>query len=134
MFLSVSTEAQPRPETVRILVVDDDTDMRLYLTGCLNRFGLAGLTITEAADGQEALHLAHALVPALIVSDLLMPGLDGVALCRALKADPRTAAIPFLLISGETHALPSCADAFLEKPFDAAGLRAHVERLLPRPA
>ncbi len=117
-----------------VLIADDDADMRLYLTGCLNGLGLPNLTISEAANGREALHLAHALVPALVVSDMLMVGLDGVALCRALKADPRTAAIPFLLISGETRAPLDCADAFLEKPFDAAGLRAHVERLLPRPA
>jgi CheY-like chemotaxis protein len=134
MFVSVLTESQPGPRPIQILIADDDADMRLYLTGCLNSFGLAGLTITEASDGQEALYLAHALVPALVVSDLLMPGLDGAALCRALKADPRTSAVPFLLISGETRAPPDCADAFLEKPFDAAGLRAHVERLLPRPA
>ncbi|NBB87168.1 MAG: response regulator [Bacteroidetes bacterium] len=134
MSSSLVTPAQPRPTSLRVLVADDDADMRLYLTGCLHGFGLSGLVITEATDGREALRLARVLKPAFIISDLLMPGLDGVAFCHALRADPRTAAIPFLLISGVTRAPPPCADGFLEKPFDAAGLRVHVERLLPRPA
>jgi CheY-like chemotaxis protein len=62
-----------------------------------------------------------------------MPGLDGLALCRALKADPGTHAIPILLVSGETRALPSDGDGFLAKPFNALRLRAEVERLLRGP-
>lgn len=104
--------------------------MRLYLTGCLREVGGEMPRITEAANGREALHLAHALLPDLVVSDMVMPGLDGIAFCRALKADPRTAAIPFLLISGKTRAPPHCADGFLEKPFNATGLRRYIERLL----
>jgi CheY-like chemotaxis protein len=111
-----------------VLVADDDADMRLYLRGCLR--GLGAARVLEAADGHEALRLAPAAD--LVVSDVLMPGLDGVALCRALKADESTRAIPVLLVSGETAA-PACADGFLEKPFNAAGLRGEVERLLARP-
>ncbi|MEP0547222.1 MAG: response regulator [Rhodothermales bacterium] len=122
--------ASPPPIALQILVVDDDADMRLYLSGCLHNCGLAALTITEASSGREALLLAHTAAFDLIVSDLVMPGLDGLALCRALKADAATAAVPFLLVSGETRAPPPCADGFLVKPFNAAGLRAHVERLL----
>jgi CheY-like chemotaxis protein len=114
-----------------VLVADDDADMRLYVTGCLRSFGLGTLTITEAANGREALLLAHTLVPALIISDVVMPCLDGLALCRALKADVATAAIPFLLLSGETRAPPHCADGFLVKPFNAASLRVCVGRLIP---
>ena len=121
------------PDAPRILVADDDADMRLYLTGCLRGYGWPGLTVTEAADGREALLLARALRPALVISDLAMPGLDGHALRDALKADPATAAIPFLLITGQTRAPPSWADGFLAKPFNAAGLRPHVERLLAAP-
>lgn len=62
-----------------------------------------------------------------------MPGLDGYALCRALKADVALATIPLVLISGATPAPPSCADSFLAKPFNAARLRAHVEHLLRNP-
>jgi CheY-like chemotaxis protein len=121
-----------RRETLSVLVADDDADMRLYLTGCLQGF-VAVLTVTEATNGREALVLARTLALDLIISDLVMPGLDGLALCHALKADAATTAIPILLVSGETRAPPDCADGFLEKPFNAAGLRAHVERLLARP-
>ncbi|CAN5529290.1 N/A [soil metagenome] len=127
-------EALPLRASLQILVADDDADMRFYLTGCLHGCGLEGLTVTEAGNGRDALLLARALAFDLIISDLVMPGLDGHALCRALKADAATAAIPFLLVSGEVQAPPDCADGFLEKPFNAAGLRTHVERLLARHA
>ena len=120
----------PRPEAGIVLIADDDADMRLYLRGCLRIEGVGA--VLEAADGTEALRLAQDVMPALIISDVLMPGLDGNALCRALKADPRTRAIPFLLISGETRAPPPCTDGFLPKPFNMATLRAHVRPLLGR--
>ena len=119
-----------RPEAGTVLIADDDADMRLYLRGCLRIAGVG--EILEAADGREALRLARSARPALIISDVLMPGLDGGALCRALKADPQTRAIPFLLISGETLAPPPCTDGFLPKPFNMATLRAHVRPLLER--
>jgi CheY-like chemotaxis protein len=127
-------EAPPLPTVLQILVADDDADMRLYLAGCLRGFGWAALTVTEVGNGRDALLLARTLAFDLIISDLVMPGMDGFALCRALKADAATAAVPFLLISGEMRAPPDCANGFLEKPFNAAGLRAHVERLLAPPA
>jgi CheY-like chemotaxis protein len=126
-------EAPTLPAALHVLIVDDDADMRLYLTGCLRGLGWATLTITEAGNGRDALLLARAFSFHLIISDLVMPGLDGFALCRALKDDAATAAVPFLLVSGETRAPPDCADGFLAKPFNAAGLRVHVERLLARP-
>lgn len=107
--------------------MDDDADMRLYLRQCLLSYGLND--IIEAADGQEALVLARALEPGLVISDWLLPGLDGNALCRAMKADPALAGIPFVLISGETRAPPSCADGFLDKPFNAARLRLYLQRV-----
>ncbi|RME62420.1 MAG: response regulator [Caldilineae bacterium] len=120
-----SYAAHPGPR--RILVVDDDADMRLYLRSCLLSYGLRD--IIEASDGQEALALARALEPELVICDLLLPGLDGHALCRAMKADPALAGIPFVLISGETRAPPSCADGFLDKPFNAARLRLYLQRV-----
>lgn len=121
---------------LRILVADDDDDMRLYLRSCLRTLDLDGygsVRVHEATDGREALHLARALLPDLVISDVVMPGIDGRALLKALKADPATAAIPVLLISGEMRGPPSEAEGFLAKPFNATGLRAHVERLLARP-
>lgn len=116
--------------TLTVLVADDDADMRLYLRVCLQRMGAA--RVLEAADGHEALTLASGAD--LVVSDVRMPDLDGVALCRALKADARTHSLPVLLVSGE-GALPpgSGAGGFLAKPFNAAVLRAEVARLLAPP-
>jgi len=116
----------PLSDPILVLVADDDADMRLYIRGCLR--SRADIRIVEAADGDKALELAQTLHPDLIVSDLVMPGLDGAALCRALKADVQTHDIPFLLVSGEARA--SCADRFLAKPFNAAGLRAEVAHLV----
>ena len=121
-----SKATTPLGDQILVLVADDDADMRLYIRGCLRSRG--DIRIVEATDGDEAFALAQTLLPDLIVSDLVMPGLDGAALCRALKADGRTREIPFLLVSGEAQA--SCADRFLAKPFNAAGLRAEVAHLV----
>ena len=112
----------------RIVVADDDADMRFYLRGCLRALGVDD--VLEAADGEAALLLAHEPGVGLVVADLRMPGLDGEALCLALHADAATAAIPVLLISGEAAGPPVCADGFLAKPFNAAGLRSQLDRLL----
>jgi CheY-like chemotaxis protein len=111
-----------------ILVVDDDADMRLYVRGCLRAMGIEH--VLEAADGREALHLAGGLSPDLIISDVVIPGLDGRALCRALKADIQTRSIPILLLSGETRGPPTEGDGFLAKPFNATQLGGEVRRLL----
>ncbi|MEM8556741.1 MAG: response regulator [Bacteroidota bacterium] len=100
-----------------ILIVDDDADMRLYLRSCLN-----GTHVVEAADGVEALHVARAVRPSLVLSDVTMPHLDGVALRRALRADPDLWDVPVVLISGHPEAASPCADGFLAKPFNARDL------------
>lgn len=112
--------------TWTVLVADDDADMRLYLRGCLGRLGAA--RVLEATDGHEALRLAP--LADLVISDVLMPGLDGQALCRALHANPATAATPVLLVSGVTAPADVLPVGFLAKPFNAADLRRAVERLL----
>jgi CheY-like chemotaxis protein len=116
----------PLGDQILVLVADDDADMRLYIRGCLRSRG--DIHIIEAADGDEAFALAQTLLPDLIVSDLVMPGLNGDALCRALKAGADTRDIPFLLVSGEART--AYADRFLAKPFNAAGLRAEVNQLV----
>ena len=110
----------------RVLIADDDREMRAYI-----RHGLRGTAlVTEAADGAEALILARLSTPDLVIADVRMPGLDGHALCAALHADAATAGVPVLIVSGEPDDQGGCADGFLTKPFNAAGLRAAVARLL----
>ncbi|HMB91154.1 MAG TPA: response regulator [Rhodothermales bacterium] len=114
-----------------VLIVDDDADMRLYLRSCIE--ALRHTQVLEAEDGLEALHLLRKVPVDLVISDVVMPRLDGVALCRALKANADFAAIPFVLISGEETEAPLEADAFLAKPFNAALLQACLGPLLNRP-
>ncbi|MEM0961972.1 MAG: response regulator [Bacteroidota bacterium] len=118
--------SSPSPWT--ILVVDDDDDMRLYVRRCLHRLG--AVRVVEAGDGREALRIAQTLIPDLVLADWAMPRLDGIALCRALRADPATSRIPLLLMTG-LRGPPACADGVLEKPFNASVLCDHAQRLLP---
>ena len=121
-------DAIPASALGSAVVADDDPDMRLYLSSTLRGMGFE--TVYEAADGRSALRMAHNDSVSLVVSDYLMPGLDGLAVCDALKADADTAEIPFLLITGQVRVPPTCSDGFLPKPFNAAKLRSAVRDLL----
>jgi two-component system response regulator ResD len=122
----------PAPRT--ILVADDDDAVRHLVALTLAR---GALMVVQAGDGAEALALARCLRPDLAVLDVLMPGPDGIAVCRALKADPATAAMPVVIVTAEAgpdargRALAAGADAYLTKPFSPAALLALVRDLLP---
>ncbi|WP_420992532.1 response regulator [Cupriavidus sp. 30B13] len=113
----------------RVLVADDNADLRDYMRRIL---GAAGHAVTACADGQEALELARAAPPDLIVSDVMMPRLDGFGLLRALRADPELRDTPVLLLSARAGeearigGLASGADDYLTKPFSARELLARV--------
>ena len=137
-LVAVKPAAAERAEPVTghrrtVLVVDDDVEMRRYLRRCLAE--LETVVVHEAADGLEALERARAGGLDLIVSDVAMPRLDGVGLCRALHADAALRTIPVLLITAESASadLPGGAAGVLAKPFDAVRLRATVDRLLAPP-
>jgi CheY-like chemotaxis protein len=117
-----------------ILIVDDDPDMRLYLRGCLRGLGEATRPVIEAADGVEALRRVRADSVGLVISDVVLPRMDGLALRQAIREDSVHAQLPVLMISGEPEAaLPyGPYDAFLAKPFNARELRAAVSGLLKR--
>jgi len=114
-----------------ILVADSSADMRLYIEGCLHALG--PVRVVQAADGRAALHVAHAVQPALVIAEHLLLGPSGRVFCRALDADPRTRGIPVLIIGDEAPSPPAMGDGFLAKPFNATRLRGEVERLLGRP-
>ncbi|MGY1708998.1 SpoIIE family protein phosphatase [Geodermatophilus sp. SYSU D00758] len=124
--------AEPAPGEApggRVLVADDNADMREYVTRLL-----AGRhAVRTVADGRAALASALADPPDLVVSDVMMPGLDGMQLLAALRADARTARVPVLLVSaraGEEAAvegLAAGADDYLVKPFSAQELLARVD-------
>jgi PAS domain S-box-containing protein len=112
----------------RVLVADDNADMREYLYRLL-RPGYQVMTVT---DGRAALRAARSRPPDLIISDVMMPRLDGLGLVTALRADPRTADVPVLLLSARAgqeaaiEGLDAGADDYLVKPFSAAELLARV--------
>ena len=119
-----------------VLVVDDEPDIRAFLRKTLE----PEFAVVEAGNGQEALALLAQELPKVVVSDLSMPGMDGAAFLKALRADPRTRHIPFILLSGQgtdktpIEALESGADAYLDKPFHPRHLLARIHRLLGRDA
>ncbi|GAA3951024.1 hypothetical protein Aau02nite_86540 [Amorphoplanes auranticolor] len=107
-------------------MVEDEPDLRFMLRRVFTR---AGHEVTEAGNGAAALALVHESPPDLVVTDIMMPVMDGVELIRRLRADPVTAAIPILSVSGDWH-LAVNADAALAKPYKHAELLAVAEGLL----
>jgi CheY-like chemotaxis protein len=107
-----------------ILIVDDDPDMRLYLRGCLRGLGEAAGPAIDAADGVEALRRVRADGVGLVISDVVLPRMDGLGLRQAIRDDSMHRHLPVLLISGdpETALHSSPGDAFLVKPFTAGEL------------
>jgi CheY-like chemotaxis protein len=115
-----------------LLIVDDSKDNRAIYAEFLD---FRGYRVEEAADGYEALDKIPTLQPDLVVLDLSMPGLDGREITRRLKADPRTRAIPVLVLTGRLHlkdaALAAGADAYLAKPCLPEELIEKIQEMLP---
>jgi PAS domain S-box-containing protein len=115
--------------SARVLVADDNADMREYLARLLRT---AGYHITSVTDGQAALTAIRSDRPDLVISDVMMPGLDGLGLVAAVRADERTAGLPVLLLSARAgqeasvEGLRAGADDYLVKPFSAVELLARV--------
>ncbi|MFD3754376.1 SpoIIE family protein phosphatase [Streptomyces cyaneofuscatus] len=127
-----TVDAEPATGPVvpaRVLIADDNADMREYLSRLLAG---AGYEVQAVTDGMEALDAIRAQAPDLVVSDVMMPRLDGLSLLAALRTDPRTAAVPVLLLSARAgqeasiEGLRAGADDYLVKPFVAAELLARV--------
>ncbi len=117
------------PTPIRVLIADDNADMRDYLVRLLRR---DGYQVDAVTDGQQALDRVRATVPDIVVSDVMMPRLDGLELVAALRSDTRTAGVPVLLLSARAGqeasigGLQAGADDYLTKPFAAAELLARV--------
>lgn len=112
-----------------VLVVEDNADMRTFIAGVLT----AHWRVLQAADGLEGIELALAHRPDLILTDVMMPKLDGFGLLKQLRADPRTASLPVIMLSARAGAeaaiggLSAGADDYLAKPFSTAELLARVQ-------
>jgi CheY-like chemotaxis protein len=113
-----------------ILIVDDEAPIRELLAVVLKD---RGYRTVVARHGRQALELVARERPDLIISDLMMPVLNGRVLCQRLKADPTTQGIPIILMTtaGLQQAREVPADAHLDKPFDLDELEALVRAWLP---
>ncbi|MDE5585833.1 MAG: response regulator [Muribaculaceae bacterium] len=114
------------------LVVDDNPDMTDML-----KFELeADFEVLTASDGNEALKILEATTPAIILTDLMMPGMDGIELCRRLKSDPATVSIPLIILTAKhdlgvkIEGLTLGADDYITKPFNLDVLRLRMKRLI----
>ena len=101
-----------------ILIVDDEPDIRFMMRLILES---AGHEVTEARHGGMGLQSVKASRPDLVITDVMMPTMDGLEFITRLRSDPETAAIPILAVSGNSE-LATAADARLRKPFLAPEL------------
>jgi CheY-like chemotaxis protein len=115
-----------------IIAVDDEPDIRSLVCFCLKSSG--DFEVLEAKSGEEAINLAIAHRPVLIVMDVRMPGMGGIEACRRLKANPATVSIPVIFLSAwhseEQAALEAGGMAFLLKPFNPDELIATVRKYM----
>ena len=130
--LNDAASAGTAPRSARILVADDNADMRDYLERLLERH----YQVTAVADGRAALDALRTQQPDLVLSDVMMPRLDGFGLIAAIRADECTRTLPVILLSARAgeeariEGLAAGADDYLIKPFSARELLARVDSQL----
>ncbi len=117
----------------KILVVDDEPDAVELIAFNLKA---AGYEVTSAADGAEAIKKARSALPHLIVLDLMLPEVDGLEVCKILRRDPRTTAIPIIMLTAKAAEIDRVlglelgADDYITKPFSPRELVLRIKRLL----
>ena len=115
----------------KVLVVDDEMEIRDLLASFLTE---KGYEVIMAPAGEQAIELANREAPDAILLDVRMPGIDGIEVCRRLKAKPKTQYIPIVMITGydenKIDAIEVGADDFLNKPIDLVELAVRVKSIL----
>ncbi|HMB92889.1 MAG TPA: ATP-binding protein, partial [Rhodothermales bacterium] len=135
-YLPAASAPQPihddEEASVAVYVVDDNAEMRAYIADCLGD----QYHIVAAANGREALKMMRTTPPDLIITDLMMPHMDGYALIKALRRDEVHSRVPILMLTARAtddatiNALEAGADEYIAKPFNARELRARVHNML----
>lgn len=120
-----------------IMLVDDEPNLRELLRQMLE---LGGFDVVEAEDGLEALEKLEVVAPDVMILDVMMPNLDGVSLCKKLRAGTAFAGLPIIMVSGKTQhkavkeGLAAGANQYLCKPITVQELLQSVRSLLPAPS
>ena len=120
------------PSRKCVLIIDDNPDIRSYVRGLL----ATDYSVVEAADGAEGIRKAMKYVPDLIVSDVMMPGMDGIECCRRLKGELQTCHIPVILLTAcsldeqRIQGYDGGADSYISKPFNSQLLLARIRNLI----
>ncbi len=121
-----------RADKPLLLIIEDNYDVRKYIKNILSSY----YKIVEASNGKEGLNRSSDEIPDLIISDIMMPEMDGINLCRTLKSGTRTSHIPIILLTARTslkdkiEGLETGADDYIVKPFEAQELIARIKNLL----
>jgi DNA-binding response OmpR family regulator len=119
----------------KILVVDDEPEAVELVEFNLKQ---SGFDVVTAADGAEALKKAHSALPSLIVLDLMLPEVDGLELCKMLRRDPATSAVPIVMVTAKAAEIDRIlglelgADDYLTKPFSPRELVLRIKKILQR--
>ena len=115
-----------------VLIIEDNSELRRYIKDILdNKYN-----VIEAEDGEEGLKKSTELMPDLIISDIMMPGLDGLQLCARLKSDPETSHIPLIFLTAKAalkdkiEGLETGADDYIMKPFEPDELKIRIKNIL----
>lgn len=127
-----ATQTEYEEDSPILLVVEDNAEVRSYIRESID----AGFRVAEAKDGKEGLETALKLVPDIIISDLMMPNINGNVLCKKLKTDERTSHIPVILLTARADidskiaGLETGADDYLIKPFNPKELNVRIKNLV----
>ena len=133
----VPNPAEDPVRRLRVLVVDDDDDIRQVVAFTLRTLPIP-VDIEQAVDGQQAIDMAEAHPPDLVVLDIMMPGIDGFETCARLRQSVRTAFVPILMLTGSADEMSRSkgyivgTDDYMSKPFQPLDLKLRVTRLIRR--
>lgn len=125
-------------KNIKILVVDDFSTMRRIVRNLLGELGFSGANIQEADDGNSALAALRQSPVDFVVTDWNMPGMTGIDLLRAIRADPALKALPVLMVTAENSreqiiaAAQAGVNGYIVKPFTAVTLKEKIDRIFER--
>jgi DNA-binding response OmpR family regulator len=128
----INEEEMIEEDSPTVLIIDDNSDIRTYVKSLLS----VEYRVLEAADGIKGIKLAMKYIPDIIISDVMMPGLDGVECCRRLKSELQTSHIPVILLTAcsldeqRIQGYDGGADSYISKPFNSQLLLSRLRNLI----